>query len=61
MQLYEIISKFGEEPLADIIAKSIIKERAKKPIKTTNELSDIILNTKIDVKHNKIKTLARCF
>ncbi len=41
-ELREIIYKYGEERWASRIAKFIIREREKKPIKTTGELVDII-------------------
>lgn len=41
-QLAKIIFEFGEEKFSRKIAKNIILERAKKPVKTTFELVDII-------------------
>lgn len=40
--LYRIIRDYGEDKFAKNIAKHIVKERTKKPIETTGELSGII-------------------
>ena len=40
--LYRIIRDYGEDRFAKNIAKHIVAERAKKPIETTGELTDII-------------------
>ena len=42
MDLYRIIRDYGEDKLAKNIAKHIVQERAKKPIETTGELTEII-------------------
>lgn len=42
MELYRIIRDYGEDRFAKNIAKHIIRERQKKPINTTNELTEII-------------------
>ena len=42
-ELKDIFYKYGEEKYSPLIAKKIIKERENKIIKTTTELSDIIL------------------
>ncbi len=44
-QLAKIIFEFGEEKFSRKIAKNIILEREKKPVKTTFELADIIKNS----------------
>lgn len=41
-KLTKIIYEYGEEKFAKLIARKIVKERAKKPIKTTLELVEII-------------------
>jgi len=41
-EISKIISKYGEEKFANRIADSIVKKRAKSPIKTTLELAEII-------------------
>ena len=41
-ELYRIIRDYGEDKFARNIAKHIVKEREKKPIETTFELSEII-------------------
>lgn len=41
-ELATIFTKYGEEPFAYKIAQNILKERTKKPIKTTLELVDVI-------------------
>ncbi len=43
-ELKDIIYKYGEEKYAPSIAKAIVRERKKRPIGTTLELSDIISN-----------------
>ena len=40
--LYRIIRDYGEDKFAKNIAKHIVQERAKKPIETTGELTEII-------------------
>ena len=42
MDLYRIIRDYGEDKYAKNIAKHIVQERAKKPIETTGELTEII-------------------
>ena len=42
MDLYRIIRDYGEDKFARNIAKHIVQERAKKPIETTGELTEII-------------------
>ena len=42
MELYRMIRDYGEDRFAKNIAKHIVQARAKKPIETTFELSDII-------------------
>lgn len=42
MNLYRIIRDYGEDKFAKNIAKHIVQERAKKPIETTGELTEII-------------------
>ena len=42
MDLYRIIRDDGEDKFAKNIAKHIVQERAKKPIETTGELTEII-------------------
>ena len=42
MDLYRIIRDYGEDKFAKNIAKPIVQERAKKPIETTGELTEII-------------------
>ncbi len=44
-QLVKIIFEFGEEKFSRKIAKNIILEREKAPVKTTFELADIIKNS----------------
>ena len=49
MDLYRIIRDYGEDKFAKNIAKRIVQERAKKPIETTGELTEII-RTSIPMK-----------
>lgn len=41
-ELYEILTKFGEENLAWPISKSIVRARLVKPIETTGDLAEVI-------------------
>jgi 16S rRNA (cytosine1402-N4)-methyltransferase len=41
-ELRRVISEYGEEKFAHIIARNIVKERENAPIKTTTELVDVI-------------------
>lgn len=49
MDLYRIIRDYGEDKFAKNIAKHIVQERAKKPIETTGELTEVI-RTSIPMK-----------
>ncbi len=44
-QLYNVISRYGEEKFADRVATSIVKARENKPIETTLELAEIVSNS----------------
>lgn len=44
-QLAKIIFEFGEEKFSRRIAKNIVHERAKKPVKTTLEFAEIVKNS----------------
>ncbi len=56
-QLADIFFQYGEERYGRRIAREIIKERKKKPIESTKELSDLI--RKIIPHRWQIKTLSR--
>lgn len=43
-QLYNVISRYGEEKFADRVAAAIVRSRENAPIETTLELSDIVSN-----------------
>ncbi len=49
-ELVRVFSEYGEEHFSKRIAKKIVEERAKKKIKTTCELSDIIISAVPKVK-----------
>lgn len=51
-ELYRILRDYGEENFASRIARSIVKKRIEKPIKTTTELVDII-RTSIPMKFQR--------
>ncbi len=51
-ELVKIFSEYGEEHFSKRIAKKIIEERKKAPIKTTLELSNLIINAVPKVKSN---------
>lgn len=57
-ELYELLTKLGEEGHAHIIANNIIKFRRTKPIETTKEVSDIINQS---VRGKNTDTKARVF
>ncbi len=42
--LYNVITRYGEEKFADRVAKAIVKARDVKPIETTLELAEIVSN-----------------
>lgn len=44
-QLKEILSNYGEEKFASLIARNIVSERNKKRIKTVGDLNNIIFNS----------------
>lgn len=52
-QLWDIFSRYGEERFSKTIAKKIIQERGKRPIKTTCELANLIVD--IYTKHRIYK------
>lgn len=49
-ELVKIFSEYGEERFSKRIAKKIVEERKKSPIKTTLELSNLIINTVPKIK-----------
>ena len=49
-ELYRIIRDFGEDRFAKNIAKHIVKERQKKEIETTGELTEIIRASRLSCK-----------
>ena len=57
-KLVEIFKTYGEEKYSGSIAKAIVKERGKKPIETTTELSEIIKNN-VPEKYRKKSHPAR--
>lgn len=61
--LYKIFLKYGEEPEAENIAKTIIHRRGVKQISTTKELADIVFNVycKNQAKDLKIHPATRVF
>lgn len=48
--LVKIFSEYGEERFSKRIAKAIVEKRKQKPIQTTTELADIIVNSTPKVK-----------
>ena len=57
-ELEELFSKLGEERYSQRIAKAICQFRKRKPIKTTQELSEVISQV---VPRQKINPATRCF
>ena len=51
-ELVKIFSEYGEERFSKRIAKAIIEQRAKSPIKTTTELANIIVKATPKIKSN---------
>lgn len=58
--LVRIFSEYGEERFSKRIAKAIVEERKKSPIKTTSELSELIIKSTPRVK-SKIHPATRVF
>ncbi len=58
--LVRIFSEYGEERFSKRIAKAIVEERRKSPIKTTSELSDLIIKSTPRIK-SKIHPATRVF
>lgn len=58
--LVRIFSEYGEERFSKRIAKAIVETRKKSPIKTTSELSDLIINSTPRIK-SKIHPATRVF
>ncbi len=50
--LVRIFSEYGEERFSKRIAKAIVQQREKSPIKTTTELSDLIIKSTPKIKSN---------
>jgi 16S rRNA (cytosine1402-N4)-methyltransferase len=59
-ELYEILTKFGEERFAWIISESIVSARQVAPIRTTRELSEIIRKA-TRIKDKKINPATKTF
>ena len=58
--LVRIFSEYGEERFSKRIAKAIVEERKKSPIKTTSELSELIIKSTPRIK-SKIHPATRVF
>lgn len=59
-KLVEIFSTYGEERFSKRIAKAIIEQRRKNPVRTTGELVDVILNSTPKIK-SKLHPATRVF
>lgn len=59
-ELVKIFSEYGEERFSKRIAKKIVEERKKTPIKTTTELADLVINATPKIK-SKIHPATRVF
>lgn len=59
-ELYELLTKFGEERFAWIISESIVSARQVAPIRTSRELAEIIRKA-VRVKKDKINPATRTF
>ena len=59
-ELVKIFSEYGEERFSKRIAKKIVEERKKCPIKTTTELSDLIIKATPKIK-SRIHPATRVF
>ena len=51
-ELVRIFSEYGEERFSKRIAKAIVEDRKKSPIKTTTELADLIVKSTPKIKSN---------
>ena len=61
-QLFNIISKYGEEKFAKRIAKNIVEYRKKKKIETTKELADIVYKSyPPNLRHGKLHPATKTF
>lgn len=60
-ELANVIYKYGEERLSRRIAKRIVNERAENPIKTTNQLADIVRSAIPRSPKDKIDPATRTF
>lgn len=58
-ELWKIFKRYGEERYSKKIARTLIAERQKSPIKTTGQLAEVING--ITPPHKRKKTLARIF
>ena len=59
-ELVKILSEYGEERFSKRIAKKIVEQRKISPIKTTTELSDLIINATPKIK-SRIHPATRVF
>ncbi len=60
-EIYTIIKSYAEERFARRIAKSIVTHRAKKAIKTTKELADIVIDAVPSHFYKKIHPATKTF
>lgn len=58
-ELYELFSKFGEEPASRRISRAIVKSRVEKKIETSRQLSELIERT--SPRRKKIHPATRVF
>ncbi|MDD2353728.1 MAG: 16S rRNA (cytosine(1402)-N(4))-methyltransferase RsmH [Atribacterota bacterium] len=52
-ELWDIFSRYGEERFSRSIAKIIVEERKKNPIKSTTQLADLVKRPYVKYKKNK--------
>lgn len=60
-ELSELFSKFGEEDMAQKIAREIVEERKKKKIETTKQLADLILKINPRRSRDRIHPATKVF
>jgi 16S rRNA (cytosine1402-N4)-methyltransferase len=59
-EIANVLRRFGEEPMAKVIAKAIVRQRERKPIETTTELAEIVERA-VGRRRGKIHPATRTF
>ena len=59
-EIANVLRRFGEEPMAKVIAKAIVRQRERKPIETTTELAELVERA-VGRRRGKIHPATRTF